>query len=128
MPNKGLTPKRVDTATPKQVHYVIRDGKVKGLGLLVAPSGRKTYTLEKIIKGIRHKETIDEAECLTLKEARAVAKKRIDELAALHNAGPNTPFEVMVELTLRRMARLWKPSTMQSKHTYIRNHLLPYFK
>ena len=64
MPTKGLTPKRVETATPKGSHFVIRDRKVKELGLRVAPSGLKTYTLEKLIKGVRHKETLGGADTL----------------------------------------------------------------
>jgi hypothetical protein len=38
-----ITKRVVDAAAPKQDRYIIWDGEIKGFGLLVMPSGIKSY-------------------------------------------------------------------------------------
>ena len=128
MPKPGLTPKRIPAAKSKQDHYVIRDRKIKGLGLMVAPSGRKTFVIDKTLDGYRHKEAIGEVDTLTLMEARMLAGKRLDEVAALQTVGADTPFEIVAEFAMRRRERLWKSSTIEINRTFLQSYILPYFK
>ena len=124
----ALTPKRVRTAITKSKPYVIHDRKLKGFGLKVATSGRKTFEINFTRKGHRHRETIGDADNLSLKEARAAAKTRMETLTALNTVGPDTKFETIAELALYRHERLWKPSTSKVARRYIDVYILPYLK
>ena len=123
-----LTQKRVDTAGRKAESYVIHDRKLKGFGLKVHASGRKTYEVNITRSGRRHRETVGDTKSLTLKQARASAIDRIGVIEALHYAGPDTPFETMAVLAMRRRERHWKPSTMAVNRTYLNSAILPSFK
>ena len=115
MPVIKLTQKRVDSAGRKADCYVIHDKKLNGFGLRIQASGRKTYELNITRSGERHRETIGDATTITLKQGRALARNRMAAVEALRHAGPDTPFEVMAELALRRRERLWKPGTLKNK-------------
>ena len=128
MPVPGLTTKRIRAAKPKQKHYIINDRNPKGLGLRVSPKGRKVFVVSVMRKGVRHWEKIGTADAFTLKEARSIARTRIDAITTGYRAGPDTPFEVMAEITLNRMERLWKPGSLGLARTTLRNSLLPYFR
>ena len=127
MPVAVLTPKRVSESRFKRDTYFLWDRKVRGLGLRVAKTKRKAYLINITRKGERYIEEIGTPESLTLKEARAKAKSRITALTALSHAGPDTPLEIMAELTMRRMERVWKPSTHYVNRTYLNSCILPHF-
>ena len=128
MPVPGLTPRRVRAAIPKQQTYTIWDDRPRGLGLKVAPTGRRTFVVNATRDGVRHIETIGDASELPLKEARSIAADRIEAHASLRRAGPETPFEAMAELAIRRNERLWKPGTTAVARRYLASYILPYFK
>ena len=127
MPVSNLTQKRVDTAGRRAASYVIHDTKLKGFGLRIQASGRKTYELNITRTGERHRETIGDATTITLKQGRALARNRMAAVEALRHAGPDTPFEVMAELALRRRERLWKPGTLRNRRTVLRTMITPFF-
>ena len=123
-----LTPKRVTTAKPKHRHYTIWDRRVKGFGLRVAPSGRKSFVVNTTRNGSRYIETIGDASAIPLKEARNDAREIVCVMDAMQALGPNTPFEVVAEVVMRRMERVWKPRTMEVRRSYLRTTILPFFK
>ena len=123
----NLTQKRVDSAGRKADCYVIHDTKLKGFGLRIQASGRKTFELNITRSGERHRETIGDAAIITLKQGRELARNRMAAVEALRHAGPNTPFEVMAELALRRRERLWKPRTLSNRRSNLRTMILPFF-
>ena len=127
MPVSNLTQKRVDSAGRKADCYVIHDTKLKGFGLRIQASGRKTYELNITRSGERHRETIGDAATITLKQGRALARNRMVAVEALRHAGPDTPFEVMAELALRRRERLWKPGTLNNRRSVLRTMITPFF-
>ena len=124
----NLTPSRVNAATPKRHSYTVHDKVRKGLCLRVAPSGRKTFEVNVMRKGARHKETIGDAAGMSPKEARVEYDRRLGEIAALDDIGPDTLFETMAKLAMNRKSRLWKPGTMRVNRSYFENHVLPHFR
>ena len=123
-----LNAKRVSNAKPRGVQYVIWDNNPRGLGLCVGPSGRKRFVLQFTRSGRRHYESLGDASSLRLKEARRTAKERIGAITAMNQVGPNSPFEVLAELAMMRMERLWKPGTREVNRIYLKSTILPYFK
>ena len=128
MPVPGLTSKRINAAKPKAKAYMINDLNPKGLGLRVSPKGRKVFVIRVMRNGIRHWEKLGTPETISLKEARSIARSRIAALSTSYRAGPDTPFEVIAEITLRQKERLWKPGTLELARISLRHSLLPYFE
>ena len=122
-----LTPAGVAAAAPMRRPYIIRDREVTGLGLRVAPTGRRAFVVNIVRGGKRHRETLGNADTMPLTDARAAAARRIAMVTALHKAGPETPFEAMADVAMHRMARFWKPTTMRSSRSTLENAILPYF-
>ena len=128
MPVPGLTTRRILNSKPKKKPYTILDRNPKGLSMRVSHKGRKTFIVDIMRKGVRHRETIGTADDLTLKEARAKARARINALTAIHQVGPDTLFEDMAEITMMRMERLWRPRTMLVNQSALRASILPFFR
>jgi integrase len=122
-----LTGRLIRSAKTKKSQYTIWDRKSKGFGLRVTPLGHKSFVINFTKDGTRHTETIGDATTMSLRDARALAKKRIKILTAQHDVGFDTPFEVIAEVVIRRHARLWKPSTMAVNRGYLKNTILPFF-
>ena len=127
MPTTVLTPAGVAAAAPMRRPYTVRDRITTGLGLRVAPTGRRTFVVDIARKGTRHRETLGDAAAMPLRDARALAVRRVALYTALHGSGPDTPFETMADLAMHRMARLWKPSTMRASLSSLESAILPYF-
>lgn len=122
-----ITSRRIHNAGKKNRAYTIHDTRLKGFGLKVAASGRKTFVVNVSREGIRHRETVGDAATMELKEARTVAKRRITALTARSHIGPDTPFDGIAELAMERHVRLRKPSTMRVNRNYLKTCLLPFF-
>ncbi len=123
-----LTTRRIRSAKSKRHSYIIFDKKLKGFGLRVDPSGRKTFIIRFMRNGTSHREMISDNTDLPVKEARAIARTRINALTALQEATGETPFEDFAELAMARMTRLWKPSTIKVNRYYLHSAILPCFK
>ena len=127
MPTTVLTPAGVAAAAPMRRPYTVRDSVVTGLGLKIAPTGRKTYIVSIVRAKTRHDETLGDTSTMPLDDARTMAARRIAMYTALHKADPDTPFEAMADLAMRRMARFWKSATMRTSRSILENAILPYF-
>jgi integrase len=123
-----LNTELIFTAKPKRKQYFIWDDALKGFGIKITPSGLRFFLISILRGGVRHTEIIGDVTQMPLREARALAKTRIRALSSLYvNVDADTPFEIIAEQVLARMARLWKPRTQRVNRDYLRSCILPYF-
>ena len=132
MPRIALTDARVRALKRRKTTYDIRDGKLRGFGIRVLPSGAKRYFIHSQHRGRRVWKIVGEVGSIGADEARARAKSL---LAAIREgsakeaaASPDIAFETIADEVFRRYARNWKPSTLKVNRNYYRNHILPRFK
>jgi integrase len=94
---------RVDNQKPKDKQYSVRDKVVRGLELVVYPSGRKAWRLRRTIPQTHRRVQIiiGDAELMTLTDAR----RKVEELAARIASGedPSAPQVGVGELSLRSL-------------------------
>ena len=132
MANVRLTQRRVDGLNARRKVYDVRDRDLKGFGIRVLPSGRKSYFVHVQHDGLRIWKPIGEADVLTGAEARARAISAI----ALIKSGEHesampldeTLFEAVAEEVFRRYGRNWKPRTLSVNRHYLKKQILPWFK
>ena len=131
MPRPILTDARIAAFAPRKSSYDIRDGKLRGFGVRVMPSGRKRFFVHCQHRGERVWKIVGDADAMDITEARSVAKPM---LAAIRRgeAGPARPeealFEAVAATVFRRHERLWKPRTLRVNKGYLRNQILPHFR
>ncbi len=127
-----LTQRRVDALKPTGKTRDIRDSDIRGFGVRVLPSGRKSYFLHSQVDGKRVWQSIGDAGTMTLECAR----ERVTSLLASRSHGDEASpsvaasllFEDIADEVFRRYQRHWKPSTLEVNRCYYRNHILPRFK
>ena len=130
MTGTSLTDARVAALRPRKRPYDIRDGKLRGFGVRVSPSGRKRFFIHCQHRGQRIWKIVGDAGDLSIAEARSLAGGM---LAAIRRgegapcAPGETLFEAVAEATFRRHKRLWKPGTMQVNRNYLSKRILPHF-
>ena len=129
---KSTFARRVRAARPRTKRYDIRDDVVTGLILRILPTGTRTYTLERAVRGRRRYANLGDAATLTVPQARREARKHIAHFTepARATIGPRTPEHPMTafaEEFLKRHARHWKPSTQKTNAAMVRNVILPTF-
>ena len=130
MPRPILTDARIAALAPRKSSYDIRDGKLRGFGVRVMPSGRKRFFVHCQHRGERVWKIVGDADAMDITEARSVAKPM---LAAIRRgeAVPARPeealFEAVAATVFRRHERLWKPRTLRVNKGYLRNQILPHF-
>ena len=130
MATATLTDARIRALTPRRSARDIRDAKLKGFGVRVFPSGRKSYFVHCQHEGRRVWKTVGDAGDIGACEARSRAAAM---LAAIRQDGPvpaspdETVFEAVAEAAFRRHERLWKPRTLKVNRGYLRCQILPRF-
>ena len=129
MATSRLTQRQVDNLKPGKTTRDVRDKELKGFGVRVLPSGRKSFFLHRQVDGHRVWHAIGDADDITLKCARSKARSLLtsrrhgdDSVAA------QVPFETVAEEVFRRYGHHWKPSTIMVNLGYYRNHILPWFR
>ena len=133
MANRRLTQRLNDTLTPGKSVREIRDTELRGFGIRVLPSGRKSYFVHARNGGRRTWTKVGDAGAMPLVDARKLARSH---LAARREGDPSpsveasaeTPFEDVAEAVFRRQARLWKPGTLEVNRNYLKNQILPRFR
>ena len=130
MPRPILTDARIAALAPRKVSYDIRDGKLRGFGVRVTPSGRKRYFVHCQHRGERIWKIVGDADAINIGEARSLAKPMLAAIRRGETA-PGRPedalFEAVAETVFRRHERLWKPRTLHVNRGYLRNQILPHF-
>ena len=130
MPKVILTDARVKVLRPRRTAYDIRDGKLRGFGVRVLPSGRKRFFVHSQHRRERVWNILGDAATMSLDEARSRA---VRTLAAIRRGEdpPRDPaetlFEAVAETVFERYRRLWKPRTLDVNRCYLKNQILPRF-
>ena len=132
MAKSRLTQRQVDSLKPRRKTLDVRDAAIRGFGVRVLPSGRRSFFLHSQIDGKRVWQSIGDARAMTLECAREQAasllasRSRINE--ALPDAGQTILFEDVADEVFRRYRRHWKPRTLDVNLGYYRNQILPWFR
>ena len=127
MPKVTLTNARARALRPRKTTYDIRDGKLRGFGVRVLPSGRKRYFVRCQHRGERVWKIVGDAAAMDAGEARSRA---VRTLAAIRRGeGPfrdpaETLFEAFAETVFERYRRLWKPGTLDVNRSCCLAHCL----
>ena len=125
-----LTEARVRALNPRKTVRDIRDGKLRGFGIRVSPTGRKQFFIQCQHRGERVWKIVGDAETMSVAEARASAA----EMLAAVRRGEEAPlapgetlFEAVAGTVFQRYGRIWKAGTLDVNRCYLRNQLLPHF-
>ncbi|MYA86893.1 MAG: tyrosine-type recombinase/integrase [Boseongicola sp. SB0662_bin_57] len=130
MASATLTDARVRALNPRKSARDFRDGKLKGFGVRVLPSGGKSYFIHCQHEGTRIWKIVGDAAAMNANEARSRAAAM---LAAIRQEAPlpaspeETVFEAVAEAAFRRHERVWKPRTFKVNRSYLRSQILPRF-
>ena len=130
MPRTDLTDARIRALKPRKTAYDIRDGKLRGFGLRVLPSGGKRFFVHCQHRGERVWKIIGDSAAIDVREARSRA---VTMLAAIRlgEDPPRDPaetfFEAVAEATFERRSRVWKAGTLAVNRAYLRSQILPHF-
>ena len=124
---RHLTQRRVDALKPRKTSYEVRDADLKGFGVRVGPSGKKSYFLHSQRNGRRIWKILGGAETVSADEARSRAASA---LSAIRHGTPvgGTLFEDVAEEVFRRYGRRWKTGTLAVNRSNYRSKILPWFK
>ena len=132
MPKVGLTQRRVDSLKPRKKTLDVRDCVIRGFGVRVLPSGRKSYFLHSQVNGKRVWHSIGDARAMTLECAREQVASLLAARSRSDNSSPAATasilFEDVADEVFRRYRRHWKPSTLRVNLNYYMNQILPWFK
>ena len=130
MPATILTDARIGALKPRKTVREVRDGKLRGFGVRVSPSGAKRFFIHCQHRGERLWKIVGDAEAMSVTEARASAA---ETLAAVRrgedmlHAPEETVFEAVAETVFKHYERLWKPGTLYVNRCYLRNRIMPHF-
>ena len=135
MPKLNLTQSFVNKAKVEEgitsVDYY--DERIPGLLMKVLPSGRKTYYIRyKDKRKVSSQRKLGNAVILTLSDARALARRKLAEIAmgadpfSLIQSNPSPTLEKFAASDYISYVKTYKKS-WEMDISHIRNHLLPYF-
>ena len=135
MPKLNLTQSLVNKAKVEEgitsVDYY--DERIPGLLMKVLPSGRKTYYIRyKDKRKVSSQRKLGNAVILTLSDARALARRKLAEIAmgadpfSLIQSNPSPTLEKFAASGYIPYVKTYKKS-WEMDISRIRNHLLPYF-
>lgn len=77
-----LNKRTIDAAKPKEKDFFLWDNELKGFGLRVAPTGRKTFYVQYRQNGRQRKFKLGAFGVLTAEEARLLAKQHLGRIAS----------------------------------------------
>ncbi len=126
-----LTQHRIDRLKPRKAILDVRDTELKGFGIRIMPSGARRYFIHSQHEGRRLWKTFDDADTVTVAQARQRARAM---LAAYRNGDPadsgiekDALFETVAQDVLVHYERLWKPGTLKANRIYLHRQILPFF-
>lgn len=129
-----ITKRVVDGALPRGARYYLWDAELKGFGMMVMPSGVKSYVLQyRTAQGRRRRATLGAHGVLTTEQARAKARQWLLEISG--GADPlATRSEVRQSLTVGEMLERYLASarfdglaetTKRVDRGRVHRHLIP---
>ena len=132
MRNLSLNQHRVGRLKPRTSTYDIRDTDLKGFGIRVLPSGKKSYFLQTQHDGQRRWAKIGDADATAEAEARSQARSLLAGIRKGRESVPAQPaeiaFEAVADEVFSYYRRHWKPRTLAVNLNYYENNILPWFK
>jgi hypothetical protein len=132
---KGLTVRAVEAATAKE-RREIPDGYLRGLFLIVQPTGAKSWAVRYRHQGRSRKHTLGPYPALDLKNAREIGAKALRAVAEGRDPGrekaqfrqPNS-IELVVEQFLALHVRQFnRPKTARETERLLRRYVLPHWR
>ena len=132
MRNLPLNQHRVDHLKPRNSTYDIRDTDLKGFGVRILPSGKKSYFLQTQYEGRRRWTKIGDADAMPEAEARSQARSMLAGVGKGRESVSAQPaeiaFEAVAEEVFAYYRRHWKPRTLAVNLNYYENNIQPWFK
>ena len=132
MRNLSLNQSRVDRLKPQNSTYDIRDTDLKGFGIRILPSGKKSYFLQTQYEGRRRWTKIGDADAMPEAEARSQARSMLAGIRKGRESVSAQPaeiaFEAVAEEVFAYYRRHWKPRTLAVNLNYYENNIQPWFK
>lgn len=129
-----LTKSLIDQLKNAKTDYTVWDSKVGGLGIRVAPSGRKTFVLYyRAESGKQRKPTIGRYGAITLDQARSIAREWLGLIARGFDISKERQVRRSAE-TVEQLSRRFlteyvlvhkKPRSAASDQGLIENHIIP---
>ncbi len=127
----GLSQRRVESLEPRGKIYCVRDAQLRGFGVRVFPSGKKSYFVHSRRKGHNLWRVIGDAERLSFAQARQEARSLLANASLAHDVIPakagDVTFRFVASEALSRYRTLWKPGTFRVNSRHCRTYLLPRF-
>ena len=130
MPGTTLTEARVKALKPRKSVREVRDGKLRGFGVRVSPSGRKQFFIHCQHRGQRVWKIVGDVGAMSVMDARTSAAEMLKSIRRgkeIPQAPVETLFEAVAEAAFQRHERVWKPGTLAVNRGYLRKQLLPHF-
>ena len=131
MRNLPLNQSRVDRLKPRNSTYDIRDTDLKGFGIRILPSGKKSYFLQAQYEGRRRWTKISDADAMPEAEARLQARSLLAGIRKGQENAAALPvdiaFEAVADEVFSYYRRHWKPRTLAVNLNYYKNNILPWF-
>ena len=130
MPRITLTEARIGALVPRKTAYDVRDGKLRGFGVRVLPSGGKRLFVHCQHRGERVWKIVGDAGAMSVADARSRAT---ETLAAIRRGEDVTLqpggalFEDVAATVFERHERVWKAGTLKVNRGYLKNQIMPYF-
>lgn len=130
MPRITLTEARIGALVPRKTAYDVRDGKLRGFGVRVLPSGGKRFFVHCQHRGERVWKIVGDAGAMSVADARSRAT---ETLAAIRRGEDVTLqpggalFEDVAATVFERHERVWKAGTLKVNRGYLKNQIMPYF-
>ncbi|MDE0171943.1 MAG: tyrosine-type recombinase/integrase [Defluviicoccus sp.] len=130
MSGRTLTDTRIGALVPGKNSYDIRDGKLRGFGVRVTPSGRKRFFVHCQHRGKRVWKIVGDTAEIDIAEARSLAGTMLAAIRRGETA-PARPeealFETVAETVFQEHERVWKPRTLDVNRGYLKKQILPHF-
>lgn len=126
-----LSQRRIDGLEPRGRIYSVRDAQLKGFGVRVFPSGKKSYFVQSRKRGHNLWRVIGDAEFLPFTQAWKLAWSLLASVSLAQDFTPakagDVAFRVVAMEVFSRYRTLWKPATFRVNSRYCRTYLLPRF-
>ena len=133
MASRRLNQRLIDTLKPSKSVREVRDTELRGFGVRILPSGRKSYFVHAQTDGRRVWTKIGDADAMPLADARDLARSHLAASRTGDQFRPSeiateTPFEDVADAVFRLQSQLWKPNTLEVNRGYLKNQILPRFR
>ena len=123
MRNLPLNQSRVDRLKPRNSTYDIRDTDLKGFGIRILPSGKKSYFLQTQHEGQRRWTKISDADAMPETEARSQARSLLAGIRKGQESVPAQPADIAFEAVADEVFCVL-PEALETTHARRQRELL----